>query len=276
MSVLLDAYCARVGYTGPRAATLDVLRALQAVHPAVIAFESIDPFMGRGVRIDADSVRGKLLDARRGGYCHEQNGLFCDVLAALGFDVVPLGARVLWARPDGKAPMTHRLTLVHVAEGMFIADVGFGGQTPTAPLRLAPGLEQATPHGTYRIMRDGVDFTLEMRLADRWAALYRFRLEPQNPIDFEMANWFTATHPGTRFTQNLICARVDGARRINLVNRSLITRAADGPAETRDIASAAELGAVLDTQFGLECPVPLDALWERVLAAPPGAVSGPD
>jgi len=267
MPELLDAYCARIGYTGPRVPTLAVLRDLQVLHPAVIAFESIDPFMGRTVRIDPVSVQAKLLGGRRGGYCHEHNGLFCDVLTEIGFDVVPLGARVVWARPDGKAPLTHRLTLVHVAEGPFIADVGFGGQTPTAPLRLAPEVEQPTPHGTYRIQRDGVDFMLEMRLADRWAALYRFRLEAQNPIDFEMANWFTATHPGTRFTQNLICARVDGARRINLANRMLIVRDVDGNVTSRVLAGAPELGEVLDRDFGLDVPVPVAALWDRVAVA---------
>lgn len=71
MSGLLDAYCGRIGYTGPRAPKLDVLCAVHVLHPAAIAFESIDPFMGRGVTIDAEAVRAKLLGGRRGGYCHE-------------------------------------------------------------------------------------------------------------------------------------------------------------------------------------------------------------
>lgn len=273
---LLDLYCARVGYAGPRAPTLDVLRALQALHPAAIAFESIDPFMGRGVRIDAGSVQAKLLGARRGGYCHEQNGLFCDVLAALGFDVVPLGARVVWARPDDKAPLTHRLMLVHVAEGPFIADVGFGGPTPTAPLRLEPETPQETPHGTYRIMRDGVDFALELKLSGRWAPLYRFRLEAQNPIDFEVANWFTATHPASPFTRNLVCARVDGARRLTLMNRTLAVREANGGVTRRDLNDTAELGDALARLFGLDVPVPVEAVWAKVAALPGGAAFGPE
>ena len=35
----LDAYFARVGYTGARTATLETLRALHGLHPAAIAFE---------------------------------------------------------------------------------------------------------------------------------------------------------------------------------------------------------------------------------------------
>ena len=276
MSALLDAYCARIGYAGPRAPTLEVLRALHALHPAAIAFESIDPFLGRGVMIDPDAVRAKLLGARRGGYCHEQNGLFEQALGAIGFDFVPLGARVVWARPDGKAPLTHRLTLVHVPDGPYIADVGFGGPTPTAPLRLEPDTVQETPHGTYRIMRDGVDLVLELRLPARWAPLYRFRLEAQNPIDFEVANWFTAMHPASPFTRNLVCARVDGARRLTLMNRTLSVREADGSVTRRDLTGAAELGDVLERRFGLDVPVPVEALWEKVAAMPAGAAFGPE
>jgi len=275
MSDLLDTYFARVGYTGPRAVTLEVLHALQGLHPAVIAFESLDPFMGRPVPIDPASVRAKLLGERRGGYCYEHNGLFHDVLVELGFDVDPLGARVVWMRPDGKAPLNHRMLLVTTAQGPFIVDVGFGGQTPTSPLRLEPDTSQQTPHGTYRIMLDGSDYTLEMRLPDRWAPLYRFRLDLQNPIDFEMANWFTSTHPGSRFTQNLICARVDGTRRLTLANRAFAVRDTDGGVSTRELTSAVELGAVLDGMFGLDVPVALDTLWARVTTVATGVSSSP-
>jgi len=58
---------------------------------------------------------------------------------------------VVWAFKGRPAPLTHRLTLLELPERNFIAAVRFGGQTPTAPLRLEPHLEQITPHGTYRV-----------------------------------------------------------------------------------------------------------------------------
>jgi len=276
MSELLRDYAARAGFTGAFAPGLDVLRALQWRHTHAIAFESLDPFLARPVPIDPASVRAKLLHRRRGGYCHEHNLLFHDVLAEIGFRVTPLGGRVVWARADGVAPLTHRLTLVDLPEGRFIADVGFGGQTPTMPLRLQPGLEQPTPHGHYRVGQDGDDFTLELRLRERWAALYRFRLDRQHPVDFEMANWYTSTFPRGRFTQNLICARVTGTGRVNLANRVLSMRDGDGGASTRMLGTAAELAETLEGLFGLEIPVPAAQLWDRVLAAPADARSGPE
>jgi arylamine N-acetyltransferase len=44
----------------------------------------------------------------------------------LGFSVTSLGGRVVSAYKDGLAPLTHRLTLVQLAEETFIADVGLG------------------------------------------------------------------------------------------------------------------------------------------------------
>lgn len=260
----LAAYFRRIGYSGSIEPSLATLTSLHRLHPATIAFESLDPFMGRPVQLDHGSLCAKLIGSRRGGYCHEHNLLFHDVLATLGYRVTALGARVLWQDPARDAPLSHRLTLIELPEGPFVADVGFGAQTPTAPFRLEPGLEQSTSHGTYRIMQTGSEFYLEMRLAERWAAMYRFRLESLTPIDFEVANWYTSTHPKSRFTQNLIVSRVVGDRRVSLANRKLVSRASDGSMEERELNNPAELVRVLAEVMDLELPVSADELWARV------------
>ena len=77
----------------------------------------------------------KLARQRRGGHCFEQNGLFKLVLEALGFRVTGLGGRVLWNRTDSTVPARSHMVLKLDVEGeTFIADVGFGGLTLTAPL----------------------------------------------------------------------------------------------------------------------------------------------
>jgi arylamine N-acetyltransferase len=190
----LPAYLARIGYTGPSEPSFAVLRELNARHVAQIPFECLDPFLGLPVDLDPAALQAKLVRARRGGYCQEHNALFHDVLSTLGFSVVALAGRVVWAFKGQPAPLTHRLTLVELPEGNFIVDVGFGGQSPTAPLRLEPGLEQATPHGTYRLAREGEGFGLQLQLNDRWETMYQFTLSAQTRIDFEVANWFTSTH----------------------------------------------------------------------------------
>ncbi len=249
----LDAYFARVGYHGPREPTLQVLSELERLHPAAIPFESLDPLLGRGVRIDPASLEAKLVRGGRGGYCFEQNGVFWRVLTALGFKVTPLSARVRWMAPENAplGPLSHMLLKVDLESEAFLCDVGFGGQSPTAPLRMVADLEQDTPHGTYRLVDKEAALELQMRLPDRWAALYRFNLEPRLVADYEVANWFTSTHPTSRFTNGLIVSLAPEGRRLNLLDLGLTTYATDGRVEERIIGSPEELHGVLTSEFGL-------------------------
>jgi N-hydroxyarylamine O-acetyltransferase len=261
----LPAYFARIGHTGSTEPTLGVLRDLAARHLTRIPFEGLDPFLGVPVDLDPAAVQGKLIGARRGGYCHEHNALFHDVLADLAFSVSALGGRVVWAFKGQRAPLTHRLTLVELPEGRFFVDVGFGGQSPSEPLRLEPGPEQATPHGTYRVERDGETYELQLRLEGRWEAMYQFTLAPQAPMDFEVANWFTSTHPRSLFTQNLVVCRIVGETRVNLLNTGLAVRQPDGRVEQRTLANADELGQVLEDVMGLDLPAPVEAIWAKAV-----------
>ena len=260
----LDAYCARIRYEGPREPTFAVLSALTALHQRQIPFETLDPLLGRPVALDPASVQAKLVRGGRGGYCQEQNLLFHDVLASMGFAVAALGARVVWMMPGRDAPLTHRLTLVSGGGQRFLADVGFGGQGPTAPLLLEPDLEQSTPHGRYRLVRDSVMFETQFRLRDEWAPMYRFTLTPLTPVDFEVANWFTSTHPQALFVRNLLVARVVGDTRVNLRNNELVVRHADGSVEHRTLPDAQELRRVLEDTMGLRLPMPAELIWSKL------------
>ena len=90
----IDAYFERIGFSGSIAPTLETLTQLHALHPAAIAYENLDPLIGVPVRLDLPNLQQKLVFDRRGGYCFEHNTLLLQVLAALGFQVTPLSARV--------------------------------------------------------------------------------------------------------------------------------------------------------------------------------------
>jgi N-hydroxyarylamine O-acetyltransferase len=126
-------------------------------------------------------------------------------------------------------------------------------------------LEQATPHGTYRVAQDGDVFEMQMRVGERWEPMYRFTLAPQAQVDFEMANWFTSTHPRGRFVRNLVAARVVGEARVNLLNASLSVRHPDGGVEHGTLADARDLGEVLTGVMGLNLPVPVETIWAKLL-----------
>jgi len=183
----LDAYFKRIGYGGPREATLEVLRALHTRHTTTIPFENLTPLMGSPVDLDLDALQAKFVGQRRGGYCFEQNALFKAALDALGFQVTGLGARVRWMAPPD-APLgarSHMLLKVDLADGPWLADVGFGGHILAEPIRLATGIDQAAPAATLRLADVG-DGALMLRtlLPTGWQDVYRFDLIPQQPADY--------------------------------------------------------------------------------------------
>jgi N-hydroxyarylamine O-acetyltransferase len=205
----LDMYCTRIGYAGPRRPTLKTLRALLALQPASIPFEAIDALLDRGIDISPTAVDAKLLRGARGGYCFEQNGLLKRVLEALGFDVQGLLARVHWMASPGAAlgPRTHMVLRVVVDGVPWLADAGFGGCVPTAPLRMDTSGPQATQHETFRVIPLGDGLLVQVMLDDEWASLYDFSGSVALDADYEMANWFTSTHPSSHFRQRLSVAR---------------------------------------------------------------------
>ena len=248
----LDAYFRRIGHAGPTKPTLATLAALQAAHVAQIPFENLDPLLGRPVPLDAAALQDKLVRRRRGGYCFEQNTLFQHVLEALGFLVTAYAARVVYRRPPGiVAPRTHMLLRVDLPEGPFLADVGFGGPNPTAPLALRAGIEQPTALEPFRLLDLSGELALEIRQQDEWQTLYRFTIEPQYPVDLAMANWFVATHPESRFVNQLIAARSTATSRMALVDLDYsVHRPGCQPVRRRLPDGAAVLGA-LEREFGL-------------------------
>ncbi len=248
----LDAYCARLGYDGPRAPTLAVLRAVVLAHASMIPFENLDVLLEREIRLDEAALADKLVTRRRGGYCFEHNLLLLAVLRRFGFRAEGLAARVLWDRPAGSVgPRTHMLLAVDLPEGPHLADVGFGGMTPTAPLALQAGTVQATPHESFRLLAAEGAFVLEVQRGGAWQSLYRFTLEPQKAADYEVANWFTSTHPQSLFRNHLLAARATADGHHTLFDGRFAVRRRNGASERRQIRDAADLARALDEHFGI-------------------------
>lgn len=258
----LDAYLSRIGYSGPRAATLPVLRAIHELHPRAIAFDSLDPWLGRPVALDLAALQQKLVAERRGGYCYEHNTLLWAALEALGFEVQGLSARVTYSVPPGggRHPRNHMLMLVETPDGPHIADVGFGGLTLTGPLRLEAGVVQQTPHERVKLTRAAggaraaEDWILEAEAGDIWRQMYRFSLEEHIGPDYEVSNYYMSTHPRSPFVVRLVAARPIPGKRLALANTAMSIHHAGGPTEKREIESAAELRRVLAEDFAVTLP----------------------
>lgn len=263
----LDAYLRRIGHAGDRTPTLSTLNEIVRGHAMHIPFENLNPLLGWGVQLDLPALETKLVAGGRGGYCFEHNTLFRAALERLGFETTGLAARVVWNAQPGAPlpPRTHMVVRVEVDGQDHVADVGFGGNTATAALRLVTDEPQATPHGRYRLTEVGGDLLTQVELDGRWRSMYRFDLVEQVPADYELMNHFTSTHPSSHFTSSLGVARAAIDGRWALSDRLVTFYGLDGTVNRRLLERATELRDVLEHVFSVRIPpgVDLEALFER-------------
>jgi arylamine N-acetyltransferase len=255
MTLDLNAYFDRINYRGAAEPNLDVLQDLVTAHTRTIPFENLDPIMRVPVDdLSPEALTDKLVHRRRGGYCYEQNGLMGYALAEVGFRVRRLAGRVIWMLPPG-APFpaqTHTVLAVSFpgSQGSYLVDVGFGGQSPTSPLRIETGSVQQTTLEPYRLEDRGDGLVLQARIRDEWVPLYEFITRTAPEIDLKVGCWFVSTHPSSQFVTSLMVARVTDDARMNLAGRDLTIHRA-GASEKFRLDDAAAVVDTLRDRFGI-------------------------
>jgi len=247
----LAAYLRRIGYAGELAPTRATLDALHLAHATSIPFENLDILLGVPVRLDLASLQAKLVASRRGGYCFEQNALFAAVLEHIGFAVTRLAARVRYGT-NRVLPRTHMTLRVDVGNTPLLADVGFGGDGLLLPVPLdGRTLEQFA--WAFRVGHEKGAHVLQSRREDEWQDLYAFTDEAQLPVDYEIANHYTSTHPDSRFTQILTAQRIAPHARRILRDRTYVEDRGT-TSSTRTLRDDVEVVSMLADEFGLVFP----------------------
>ncbi|MCV7330696.1 arylamine N-acetyltransferase family protein [Mycobacterium cookii] len=270
MAFDLPGYFERIDYRGAADPTLPVLQDLVTAHTQTIPFENLDPMLGRPIDdLSPEALADKLIHRRRGGYCYEQNGLMGYALEELGFGVRRFAGRVVWMRGPGDPmpPQTHTLLEVTLPDDQqpYLVDVGFGGQTPTSPIRLETGSIQQTTHEPYRLRtRDDV-LVLQALIRGEWQSLYEFAARTAPPIDLKVGSWYVSTHPSSHFVTGLMVSLITVDGRYNLAGRDLTFHGNDITEKTRFDDAAAVIDALSD-RFGINVTDagPREALEARI------------
>jgi N-hydroxyarylamine O-acetyltransferase len=219
---LWERYLKKLEISRATAPSKDFLQALHMGSVKKIAFENIDPFLGKPVSLDISDLAHKILEQGRGGYCFELNGIFLAALREFGFLASAALARVFMGRPN-PGPRTHQVSLVEIGGETWLADVGFGG----------PGLMQAIPFrsgyeevqlGRKIRLRFSEDWGMlyEEELKDGWRTIYSIPSEKTEEIDLITGNHYCATHINSIFRNNLYCAGESNVGRITIFNRSIM------------------------------------------------------
>lgn len=263
-SAQVDAYLRRLGAEHPAWPTVDALRELHLRHLRTVPFENLSIHLGEEIVLEEKRLLDKVVGARRGGFCYELNGSFGALLAALGYDVALLAARVYGEEGRLGIPYDHLALRVRTVDGGdWLADVGFGAHSHL-PLAFGDRGEQKDPGGTFRIVEAGPDAagvrgghgTVEAADLDVFRdgrAQYRLETRPRVLGDFVAGAWWHSTSSVSHFTRSLVCSRVtEEGGRITLSGRKLTVTAADGTREERELEADEEILGVYRERFGIE------------------------
>ncbi|MGW0465449.1 arylamine N-acetyltransferase family protein [Streptomyces sp. NPDC003027] len=250
----VDAYLRRIGAKRPERPDGQALAHLHERHVLSIPFENIDFAFGRpSLPIGlGEPALEKIIGRNRGGCCYELNGAFHELLHALGFDVAPMGGRVL---EDGElGPVLGHLALrvrTEDSEDPWLADVGYG-RAFRFPLRLRAGAVQPDPQGTFELVEAPLG---DLDLFRDGELQYRLEPRPRVLADFAPTMWWFRSADESPFLARQVCSMPTPDGRVTLSGRTL-TRTENGVRTQEELADDAAVFAAYRTWFGIE----LDAL----------------
>jgi N-hydroxyarylamine O-acetyltransferase len=102
-------------------------------------------------------------------------------------------------------------------------------------------------------VRDGEHLTLRAEVDGESVDAWTTTLDRQYPIDFEMANHYTATHPASPFVNRLTLRAYSGDTRVTVMNRDVTFATRDG-AVTTELADRRALRTLVAERFGFDLP----------------------
>lgn len=244
----ISAYLERIDYHGSLTPCLATLIELQRQHVYHIPFENLDLLRRLPPNLDQDYLFDKIVTRRRGGVCYELNTSFYNLLTALGFSACQISGR---CRLD--TPITgHVFTLVHLDEGDYTADVGFG-ETAVPPLRIDGGETVHAYHAAFWLEREDEDL---MRLyrqcpGEEPVLEYQFSLTAREQADYMDTFRFSAAPGNTAFSERHICCRYTPEGKISLRRGTLTVEQENRVLESRPVALGEETERCLKEYFHL-------------------------
>lgn len=250
----VTAYLKRIRYDGALEPTADTLRALHKAHLFTVPFENLNIHNGQPIDLNLNALFEKVVVQRRGGFCYELNGLFSELLKALGFDVTLYSAGVFHTA-GGYGPEYDHLTLMIQLEERWLADVGFGSSF-RYPLLLDDRAEQVQEAETFKIVDDG-DYTLLMRRKpnEDWRPAYRFFETPREYSEFFDMCMFHSTSPESIFSKRTVVMMDSINGRLELMGNTFANTLPDGTREETQLDDDA-YKQVLGQLFGVWPPRP--------------------
>jgi N-hydroxyarylamine O-acetyltransferase len=245
----VEAYLRRIGYDGPREVSAATLGNLHRRHLFTVPFENLDIPLGTPISLDLARVYEKIVVRRRGGFCYELNGLLAGLLAALGFRVQMLSARV--RREDGGfGPEFDHMLLKVALDEPWLLDVGFGDSFVDPIVFHEGGADQVDGH-RYLVLPSGKNWELLREDEKGKVPLYLFSDVPHELSEYHDMCEYQQRSPESHFTKSWICSRATPDGRITIANMRLIVTT-HGQREETELNTQADLRRSLRELLGVD------------------------
>lgn len=227
------------------------LKNLQKRHLLSVPFENLDIHWKRPISLDTVRFYEKIVGDRRGGFCYELNGLFCELLNKIGFRSRMISARVATADNEFSREFDHMAILTETGGENFLVDVGFGDFT-AEPLKFVLEVEQTDANGVFLIRKHTDDyFLVAKKHGDEWKSEYIFKNSAHGLAEYAEMCDFHQTSPESHFTQGKICSlMLDGGRKTLTDKKFIETR--NGVKSETVINSDEEFNAHLEREFQID------------------------
>ena len=198
---------------------IDLLSRVQSHCVTHLAYENLDILEGKPLDLSPDALYEKIVVHRRGGYCFELNGLLTHMLRRMGYTVSERFARFL--RGESEIPMRrHRVTVVHLAEGDYLCDIGVGQIAPRLPLKITEGAVQEQNGECYRFSRDDRHGWILWDLhRGEWREYICFNDDAAFDVDFLQPSFYCEHHSDSPFNKTYMLAIKTAAGRRTIDGR---------------------------------------------------------
>jgi N-hydroxyarylamine O-acetyltransferase len=224
------------------------LKKLQKQHLLNVPFENLDIHWKRPILLDKNIFYEKIVEEKRGGFCYELNGLFCELLNEIGFPSRMISARVATANDEFSREFDHMAILTEIGDETFLVDVGFGDFT-AEPLKFVFDAEQPDAAGAFVIKKHADEyFLVAKRDGDAWKSEYIFKDSAHDLTEYAEMCEFHQTSPESHFTHGKVCSMMTSEGRKTLTNKKFIETRGGVKRET-EIHSEEEFNSILAREF---------------------------
>jgi N-hydroxyarylamine O-acetyltransferase len=217
-----ELYLKRIGHDVRPTASLAALKQMQKSHLLSVPFENLDIHYGVPIRLEIDSIFGKVIENKRGGFCYELNGLFFELLTALGFVAKRISARV-YNTQNGEYgyEYDHMAVVVKLDGKEYLTDVGFG-EFAFGPLALEPGRIQTDERGEFMLDNFEKDYLRVSKIENGdHRPEYIFRNIHRELHEFSDMCLYHQTSPESHFTRSKLISIPTENGRISLTSTKL-------------------------------------------------------